>query len=84
MTHGRVTARGRLATLLDIGTGFLPELTGRENITLNGAIMGLTNTEVASKMDSIIEFADLGSFINSPIKTYSAGMHMRLGFAIAI
>jgi ABC-type polysaccharide/polyol phosphate transport system ATPase subunit len=84
MTYGHVTARGRLATLLDIGTGFLPELTGRENISLNGAIMGLTNAEIASKMESIIEFADLGSFINSPIKTYSAGMHMRLGFAIAI
>ena len=84
MTYGHVTVRGKIATLLDLGTGFLPELTGRENIALSGAIMGLTSAEVASHMDSIIEFADLGSFINSPIKTYSAGMYMRLGFAIAI
>jgi ABC-type polysaccharide/polyol phosphate transport system ATPase subunit len=84
MTYGHITARGKIATLLDLGTGFLPELTGRENIALSGAIMGLTSAEVASHMDSIIEFADLGSFINSPIKTYSAGMYMRLGFAIAI
>ena len=84
MTHGHITVRGRVATLLDVGTGFLPELTGRENIVLNGAIMGLTNSEISEKMDSIIEFADLGSFINSPLKTYSAGMYMRLGFAIAI
>jgi ABC-2 type transport system ATP-binding protein len=84
MTYGHITVRGKITTLLDLGTGFLPELTGRENIALNGAIMGLTNAEVASKLDSIIDFADLGSFINSPIKTYSAGMYMRLGFAIAI
>lgn len=84
MTYGRIRVRGKVATLLDLGTGFLPELTGRENIVLNGAIMGLTSAEVAANMDSIVEFADLGSFINSPIKTYSAGMYMRLGFAIAI
>jgi ABC-type polysaccharide/polyol phosphate transport system ATPase subunit len=84
MTHGRIGVKGRLATLLDLGTGFLPELTGRENIALNGAIMGLGDAEVASKMDSIIEFADVGSFIDSPVKTYSAGMYMRLGFAIAV
>ena len=84
MTYGHVTVRGKITTLLDLGTGFLPELTGRENIALNGAIMGLSNAEVANHMESIIEFADLGSFINSPIKTYSAGMYMRLGFAIAI
>jgi len=84
MTYGQVTVRGKITTLLDLGTGFLPELTGRENIVLNGAIMGLTSAEIESHMDSIIDFADLGSFINSPIKTYSAGMYMRLGFAIAI
>jgi ABC-type polysaccharide/polyol phosphate transport system ATPase subunit len=84
LSYGRVTVRGKITTLLDLGTGFLPELTGRENIALNGAIMGLSSAEVASHMESIIEFADLGSFINSPIKTYSAGMYMRLGFAIAI
>jgi len=84
MTHGRIAVKGRLATLLDLGTGFLPELTGRENIALNGAIIGLSDNEVARKMDSIVDFADLGSFIDSPIKTYSAGMYMRLGFAIAV
>ena len=84
LTHGRIAVKGRLATLLDIGTGFLPELTGRENIVLNGAIIGLSDNEVARKMDSIVDFANLGSFIDSPIKTYSAGMYMRLGFAIAI
>ena len=84
MTHGRITVRGKIATLLDLGTGFLPELTGRENITLNGAIMGLSDAEVARHMESIIDFADLGTFIDSPVKTYSAGMYMRLGFAISI
>jgi serine/threonine protein kinase len=78
------TVKGKLATLLDLGTGFLPELTGWENIALNGAIMGLSDTEVARKMESIIDFADLGAFINSPVRTYSSGMYMRLGFAIAI
>ena len=84
LTHGRITVRGKLATLLELGTGFLPELTGRENIALNGAIMGLSDAEVARKMESIIDFAALGTFIDSPIKTYSAGMYMRLGFAITI
>jgi ABC-2 type transport system ATP-binding protein len=84
MTHGRITVRGTIATLLDLGTGFLPELTGRENIVLNGAIMGLSDAEMARKMESIIDFADLGPFIDSPIKTYSSGMYMRLGFAIAV
>jgi len=84
MTYGHITVRGKLATLLDLGTGFLPELTGRENISLNGAIMGLSDADVARQMESIIGFADLGTFIDSPVKTYSAGMYMRLGFAIAI
>jgi ABC-type polysaccharide/polyol phosphate transport system ATPase subunit len=84
MTYGRITVGGKLATLLDLGTGFLPELTGRENIVLNGAIMGLSDAEVACKMESIIDFADLGAFIDSPVRTYSSGMYMRLGFAIAI
>jgi ABC-2 type transport system ATP-binding protein len=84
MTHGRITVRGKVATLLDLGTGFLPELTGRENIALNGALMGLSDAEVARKLESIIDFADLGPFIDSPVKTYSSGMYMRLGFAIAV
>jgi ABC-type polysaccharide/polyol phosphate transport system ATPase subunit len=84
ITHGRITVQGRMATLLDLGTGFLPDLTGRENIALNGAIMGLSDREVAEKADSIIEFADLGSFIDSPVRTYSSGMYMRLGFSVAV
>ena len=84
MTYGRITVRGKVATLLELGTGFLPELTGRENIVLNGAIMGLNGNDIARKMDSIIDFADVGRFIDAPVRTYSAGMYMRLGFAIAI
>jgi ABC-type polysaccharide/polyol phosphate transport system ATPase subunit len=82
-THGRITVRGRMAALLELGTGFLPELSGRENILLNGAIMGLSDAEIRSQVDGIVDFADLGEFIDSPVRTYSAGMHMRLGFAIA-
>jgi len=82
-TRGRITVRGRLATLLELGAGFLPDLTGRENVELNGAILGLTDGETAAKMESIVSFADLGDFIDSPVSTYSTGMYMRLGFAIA-
>lgn len=82
-TRGTITVRGRLATLLELGAGFLPDLTGRENIELNGAILGLTDAETAAKMESIVDFADLGDFIDSPVSTYSTGMYMRLGFAIA-
>lgn len=83
MTYGCITVRGSIATLLELGTGFLPDLSGRENIRLNGALMGLRNAEIERKMNSIIEFADIGEFIDSPVKTYSSGMYMRLGFAIA-
>lgn len=82
-THGRVTVCGRLAPLLELGTGFLFELSGRDNIVLNGAILGLDDDEMRERMEAIIEFADLGDFIDSPVKTYSSGMYMRLGFAIA-
>ena len=82
-THGRITVRGRLAALLELGTGFLPDLTGRENVMLNGAILGLGDVEIRQKLGAILEFADLGDFIDSPVKTYSAGMYMRLGFSIA-
>lgn len=82
-TYGRITVRGSMATLLDLGAGFLPELSGRENIALNGALMGMSDIAIARKTPSIIEFADLGAFIDSPVKTYSTGMYMRLGFAIA-
>jgi ABC-type polysaccharide/polyol phosphate transport system ATPase subunit len=84
LTHGRITVRGKVTALLELGTGFLPELTGRENIVLNGAIMGLSDADIARHMESIIDFADLGTFIDSPVRTYSSGMYMRLGFAIAI
>jgi ABC-type polysaccharide/polyol phosphate transport system ATPase subunit len=84
MSYGRVTVRGKLSTLLELGTGFLPDLTGRENIALNGAIMGMSDVDIARKADSIIEFAGLGSFIDSPIRTYSSGMYVRLAFSIAV
>ena len=84
LTYGHIVVKGKLATLLDLVAGFLPEMTGRENVTLNGAILGLSDAETALKTDPIIDFADLGSFIDSPVRTYSAGMCMRLGFAIAV
>jgi ABC-type polysaccharide/polyol phosphate transport system ATPase subunit len=83
LTYGRIGVRGRIAALLEVTAGFHPLLSGRENIALNGAIMGLTEREIADKMDSIVAFADLRDFIDSPVHTYSAGMYMRLGFAIA-
>jgi lipopolysaccharide transport system ATP-binding protein len=82
-THGRIIVRGKIANLLELATGFLPELSGRENIFLNGAILGMSDADMARKAASIITFADLGAFIDSPVRTYSAGMYMRLGFAIA-
>ena len=81
--HGRITVRGRIAPLLELGAGFLPDLTGRENVLLNGAILGLRDGEIRRKIDTILEFADLGDFIDSPVWTYSTGMYARLGFAIA-
>jgi lipopolysaccharide transport system ATP-binding protein len=84
LTHGRINVKAKMATLMDLGAGFLPELTGRENIKLNGAIMGLSDSEVGSKLDSIVDFAGLGDFIDSPVKIYSSGMYLRLGFAIAV
>lgn len=82
-TEGRVTVRGRVASLLEVGTGFHPELTGRENIFLNGAILGMTRAEVRSQFDEIVAFAEVERFVDTPVKHYSSGMYMRLAFAIA-
>ncbi len=82
-TEGRVWVRGRVAPLLEVGAGFHPELTGRENVYLNGAILGFTRREMNEKFDRIVEFAELRDFIDAPIRTYSSGMWARLGFAVA-
>ena len=80
---GRVTIRGRVASLLEVGTGFHPELTGRENIYLNGAIMGMARAEIRRKFDEIVAFAEVEKFLDSPVKRYSSGMYVRLAFAVA-
>src|SRR6516162_7725975 len=82
-TRGRAIIRGRVASLLEVGTGFHPELTGRENIMLNGAILGMKRAEIKSKFDEIVTFANLERFIDTPVKRYSTGMYVRLAFAIA-
>jgi ABC-type polysaccharide/polyol phosphate transport system ATPase subunit len=83
-TKGRATINGRIAPLLELGAGFHPDLTGRENVYLNGAILGLPRKEIDARMDEIIEFSELEQYIDMPIKTYSAGMQMRLGFSVAV
>jgi lipopolysaccharide transport system ATP-binding protein len=83
-TEGNVEVRGRIAALLELGAGFNPELSGMDNIYLNGAIMGYTREEMAAKVDGIVAFADIGAFIDQPVKLYSSGMKARLGFAVAI
>ena len=82
-TEGRVRIRGRVASLLEVGTGFHPELTGRENIFVNGAILGMTRVEIAKKFDEIVAFADIEKFLDTPVKRYSSGMYVRLAFAVA-
>lgn len=82
-TTGRVTLRGRVASLLEVGTGFHPELTGRENIFLNGAILGMTRSEIKRKFDEIVAFAEVEKFLDTPVKRYSSGMYVRLAFAVA-
>ena len=82
-TTGTIKARGRIASLLEVGTGFHPEMTGRENIYLNGAILGMTKAEITSKLDEIVDFAGVERYIDTPTKRYSSGMTVRLGFAIA-
>lgn len=82
-TTGCIKARGRIASLLEVGTGFHPEMTGRENIYMNGAIMGMTKQEISRKLDEIIDFSGCERYIDTPVKRYSSGMTVRLGFAIA-
>ena len=82
-TEGRVAIRGRVASLLEVGTGFHPELTGRENIYLNGAILGMSRAEIRSKFDQIVEFSDVSRFLETPVKRYSSGMYVRLAFSVA-
>jgi ABC-type polysaccharide/polyol phosphate transport system ATPase subunit len=83
-TTGTVRVQGRISALIELGAGFHPEISGRENVFINGIMLGLTKREVASRFDEIVEFAELQPFIDAPVKTYSSGMYMRLGFAVAI
>ncbi|MGE0260878.1 MAG: polysaccharide ABC transporter ATP-binding protein [Alphaproteobacteria bacterium] len=82
-SEGRVTIKGRVASLLEVGTGFHPELTGRENVFLNGAILGMTRAEIRRKFDEIVAFAEVERFLDTPVKRYSSGMYVRLAFAVA-
>jgi len=82
-TAGEIILRGRIASLLEVGTGFHPDLTGRENTFLNGAILGMSRAEIARKLDEIIAFAEIEQFIDTPVKRYSSGMYVRLAFSVA-
>jgi lipopolysaccharide transport system ATP-binding protein len=82
-TNGRIILKGRVASLLEVGTGFHPELTGRENIFLNGAILGMSKAEIKKKFDEIVDFAEVEKFLDTPVKRYSSGMYVRLAFAVA-
>lgn len=81
---GRVTVRGRVAPVLELGGGFHPEFTGRQNVVLEGVMLGLSRAEIRRRMERIVEFADLGEYVDQPVRTYSTGMFMRLAFAVAI
>ena len=82
-TEGRIYLNGRVASMLEVGTGFHPELTGRENIYMNGAILGMTKKEIDAKMEDIIEFSEVRQFIDTPVKRYSSGMYVKLAFSVA-
>ena len=82
-TKGRVLLTGRVASLLEVGAGFHPELTGRENIFLNGAVLGMAQQEIRKKFDEIVAFAEVEKFLDTPVKHYSSGMYVRLAFAVA-
>ncbi len=81
---GRVVTEGRVSALIELGAGFHPEFTGRENVYINGIVLGLTWKEIQQRFDEIVQFAGLGDFIDSPVRTYSSGMYMRLGFSVAV
>jgi ABC-type polysaccharide/polyol phosphate transport system ATPase subunit len=83
-TSGVVSVRGRISALIELGAGFHPEISGRENVFINGIMLGLTRKEIQQRFDEIVDFAELAEFIDAPVKTYSSGMYMRLGFAVAI
>ena len=83
-TTGQVRVRGRISALIELGAGFHPEISGRENVYINGTMLGLSKREIARRFDEIVAFAELENFIDAPVKTYSSGMYMRLGFAVAI
>src|SRR6185436_11603832 len=82
-TKGRISINGRLAALIEVASGFHPDLTGRENVYLNGSLLGMKRREITKKLDSIVDFAGVSAFIDTPVKRYSSGMYLRLGFAIA-
>ncbi|WP_220037286.1 MULTISPECIES: ABC transporter ATP-binding protein [unclassified Curtobacterium] len=82
--HGSITANGKQASLLEVGSGFHPELSGRENVFLNGSILGMSRKEIVRKFDEIVAFSGVGHFIDQPVKNYSSGMYVRLGFSVAI
>ena len=83
-TSGKIITRGKIASLLELGAGFHPDFTGRENIYFNAAVFGLSKKEIDKRLDDIIEFSELGELIDTPVRTYSSGMYMRLAFSVAI
>src|SRR5512140_1077699 len=84
LSSGRVATNGKVSALIELGAGFHPEISGRENVFINGIMLGLSKKEITAKFDEIVDFAELREFIDAPVKTYSSGMYMRLGFAVAI